>query len=310
MSISEKVQLLPLVKNRECFPLLLQQHVAAHYQNNILPARERARTCDSRRRAKKEHQKRRICRRFWTANGYFLNKCGSLELEKENIPNNTIFYVNQGYRTTKLKNKYFVNELFVVAQLAPLSEQSSDVEKYECADDEVKMLRAMYDAKTTKFLGLQRCVAKIIVRDDNVNFFDYGYEDENYLSRLYSAHKQVLPLSFRARCFSFLKKMYERGELEHEPFSKLFFYMPATVDRCEYVNWHETSYWPQPKVLDIQEFGTGFSPSDCSKSRDSVLSVMKKVAENSSRNLLENTEKFLKFTKINNGDLLYPIKDF
>ena len=37
---------------------------------------------------------------------------------------------------------------------------------------------------------------------------------------------------------------------------------------------------------------------------------MKKVAENSSRNLLENTEKFLKFAKINNGDLLYPIKDF
>ena len=27
--------------------------------------------------------------------------------------------------------------------------------------------------------------------------------------------------------------MYERGELEHELFSKLFFYMPATVDRCE-----------------------------------------------------------------------------
>ena len=53
----------------------------------------------------------------------------------------------------------------------PLAEQPKDIESYECEDDEVKILRVLYDKETGKFLRIEQCVAQITVRDDEYEEF-------------------------------------------------------------------------------------------------------------------------------------------
>ena len=53
----------------------------------------------------------------------------------------------------------------------PLAEQPKDIESYECEDDEVKILRLLYDKETGKFLRIEQCVAQITVRDDEYEEF-------------------------------------------------------------------------------------------------------------------------------------------
>ena len=48
----------------------------------------------------------------------------------------------------------------------PLPQQPKYVESYECKDDEVKILRTLYDRDTGKFLGLPYFIALITIRDD------------------------------------------------------------------------------------------------------------------------------------------------
>ena len=86
----------------------------------------------------------------------------------------------------------------------PLAQQPADVESYECNPNEVKMLRALYDLPSGRFLGLKQCVALITVRDhDNKQFFDYGHDEKKESSRLYSTQKTKIPSSFKSTCFSF-----------------------------------------------------------------------------------------------------------
>ena len=53
----------------------------------------------------------------------------------------------------------------------PLAEQPKDIESYECEDDEVKILRVLYNKETGKFLRIEQCVAQITVRDDEYEEF-------------------------------------------------------------------------------------------------------------------------------------------
>ena len=38
---------------------------------------------------------------MWTRNGFFTDECCDSSLEKANMPENTLFYVNQGYQSYK-----------------------------------------------------------------------------------------------------------------------------------------------------------------------------------------------------------------
>ena len=53
----------------------------------------------------------------------------------------------------------------------PLAEPPKDIESYECEDDEVKILRVLYDKETGKFLRIEQCVAQVTVRDDEYEEF-------------------------------------------------------------------------------------------------------------------------------------------
>ena len=113
--------------------------------------------------------------------------------------------MNQGYLTYKDSKKCYYNDIYIVAQIMPLAHQPKDIDSYDCKEDEVKILRTIYDLETGKFLGLEYCIALITVKNDpNEQFFDKGYV-KSYSKVLYSTKKSKIPRGFKATSFGFLK---------------------------------------------------------------------------------------------------------
>ena len=69
------------------------------------------------------------------------------------------------------------------------------------------------------------------------------------------------------------------------------FYLPATVDRNEKINKYLNSVNLKPFAIDPRDFGEKFYPSE--PDRHAVVSVMKKVAQQSFQNLKRNADAFL-----------------
>ena len=74
---------------------------------------------------------------FW----YFSTESCDFSIEKANLPENTIFYINQGYQSFKDAKKVYYTDVFILAQIMPLAHQPKDIESYELNDNEVKILR-------------------------------------------------------------------------------------------------------------------------------------------------------------------------
>lgn len=114
---------------------------------------------------------------FWAEGGFFDGECSNFNIEKANLPENTLFYINEGYQSYKDWKKWHYNDIYIIAQIMPLAHQPKDVDSFECKADEVKILRVCYDPENGKFLGIKYCVALITVRNDlDEQFFDYGYK--------------------------------------------------------------------------------------------------------------------------------------
>ena len=179
---------------------------------------------------------------------------------------------------------FFSDKVGQLMQLAPQA-QPDDIDTYICAHNEVKILRALYDLKAGKLQGIKQYVAAIAVRgDDNAQSFDYGYDEKNDTTRLYSVQKTKIPSSFRSTCFTFLKDKIESNSLRGD-FSDMFFFLPSTIDRCEEVNKYLTMFYSRPVLLTIGDFGPQFNPAE-NFDRECMVSVLKKVVEQSSQNLL------------------------
>ena len=83
--------------------------------------------------------------KMWKNHGFFGTESCDFAIEKANMPDNTIFYVNQGYQSYKDVKKVYYNDLYIIAQIMPLAQQPKDIESYQLKDDEVKILRARCD---------------------------------------------------------------------------------------------------------------------------------------------------------------------
>ena len=230
---------------------------------------------------------------MWSYSGFFLGDCANFNIEKANLSENTLMYVNQGYKTIKDSKKCYYNDLYIIAQIMALAEQPKDIESYECNDNEVKFLRSLYDKKNGKFLGIEQCIGQITVRDDSdEQFFDYGYDGESETTRLYCQTKHKIPNSFKSTCFGFVKNQFDCGVFAENQYSDIFFYLPSTVDRCEKINKYMKGVDLKPNVVNIKEFGEDFNPAG-SFDRAEVVSFMKKAAAVSSQNLLRNADAFM-----------------
>ena len=240
--------------------------------------------------------------KVWNENGFFKDIRPELNLEKVNMPENCLYYINQAFLST-VKNgeiaMYVQN--FIIRQLIFAANQPKDISQYECLPNEVKLLSCVYDLESGEFKGVRLQLAYIILRgDEHEIFFNYGY-DKSKSKVLFSYSKQQIPEAFISTSF---KKHFNEimNEKRNEDSSSLFYFLPSISDRKETINqWkNNPSLVPIDFTIDfIQSFSSQnekFRPdllnSTDNKLRDPqvemLYGVFKHMAQVSNQNLERN----------------------
>ena len=199
---------------------------------------------------------------LWPNFGYFGTEPCDFAIEKANLTENTIFYVNQGYQSCKDEEKVYYTDVFIIAQIMPLSHQLADIESYVLKDNKVKILRSRYNPVSDTFLRIEYCVGMITVHNNpQEQFFDYGYNKDN-AKVLYCTQKLKIPNSFKTTIFGQHRMQYEGGAFDGQDFSQIYFYLPSTVDRNEKINKYMTSVNLKPFAINSTDFGANFNPAE------------------------------------------------
>ena len=241
--------------------------------------------------------------RVWKENGFFKDIRPELNLEKVNMPENTLYSVNQAFLST-VKNgeiaMYVQN--FIIGQLIFAANQPNDISEYVCLPNEVKLLSCVYDLESGEFKGVRLQLAYIVLRgDEHEIFFSYGYE-KSKSKVLYSYSKQQIPDAFISTSFKkhFNEIINEKKDDENS--SSLFYFLPSISDRKESINqWkNNPSLVPIDLTINfIQTFSSQnekFQPdllnSSDNKLRDPqvemLYGVFKHIAQVSNQNLERN----------------------
>ena len=110
-------------------------------------------------------------------NGFFQDVRAELNLEKVNIPENCLLYVNQGFLSTVKSGEiamYLHN--FIIGQLIIAPNEPEDISTYICSNNEVKLLSCVYDLESGDFKGIREQIAFIVLRGDvDETFLSYGF---------------------------------------------------------------------------------------------------------------------------------------
>ena len=195
--------------------------------------------------------------KIWKKDGFFKDVKPQLNLEKVNIPENCLLYVNQGFLSTVKSGEiamYLHN--FVIGQLIIAANQPKDIANYTCLKNEVKLLSCVYEIETGQFKGIREQLAFIVLRGDPCEtFLSYGF-DKLKSKLLYSFSKQQIPNAFVSVAF---KKHFEEimngDRSESSSSSSLFYFLPSTSDRKEEINQHKNnvSLFPIDITVDFIE---------------------------------------------------------
>ena len=231
----------------------------------------------------------------WKNNGFFKDIRPELNLEKVNVPENCLYYVNQAFLST-VKNgdiaMYAQN--FIIGQLIFAANQPKDISTYTCLPNEVKLLSCVYDLESGEFKGVRQQLAYIVLRgDEHEIFFSYGF-DKSKSKVLYSYSKQQIPDAFISTIF---KKHFNEimNEKRNEDSSSLFYFLPSISDRKETM-----SLVPIDFSIDFiesfssqnEKFKTDLLNSTDNKVRDPQVEILyglfKHMAQVSNQNLERN----------------------
>ena len=193
--------------------------------------------------------------KIWKQDGFFKDVRAELNLEKVNIPENALFYINQGFLSTVKSGEiamYLHN--FVIGQLIVAANQPKDIANYTCLKNEVKLLSCVYDIESGDFKGIREQLAFIVLRgDSDETFLSYGF-DKMKSKLLYSFSKQQIPDAFVSVAF---KKHFDEimNEKRDDSSSSLFYFLPSVSDRKEEINQHKNnvSLFPIDITLDFIE---------------------------------------------------------
>ena len=193
--------------------------------------------------------------KIWKQDGFFKDVRAELNLEKVNIPENALLYINQGFLSTVKSGEiamYLHN--FVIGQLIVTANQPKDIANYTCLKNEVKLLSCVYDIESGDFKGIREQLAFIVLRgDSDETFLSYGF-DKMKSKLLYSFSKQQIPDAFVSVEF---KKHFDEimNEKRDDSSSSLFYFLPSVSDRKEEINQHKNnvSLFPIDITLDFIE---------------------------------------------------------
>ena len=239
--------------------------------------------------------------KVWKENGFFKDVKAELNLEKVNIPENCLFYVNQGFLSTVKSGEiamYLHN--FIIGQLIIAANQPEDISTYICSKNEVKLLSCVYDLESGNFKGVREQIAFIVLRGDvDETFLSYGF-NKTKSKLLYSFSKQQIPDAFVSVAF---KKHFQEiiNEGRSEIKSSLFYFLPSVSDRKEVINQHKNNVALSPVdiTLDfIESFSlesASFRPDLLNSSEEErkpqtemLYGLFKHIAKLSNQNLERN----------------------
>ena len=216
--------------------------------------------------------------RIWKEDAFFKDVKAELNLEKVNISENCLLYVNQGFLSTVKSGEiamYLHN--FIIGQLIIATNQPKYISTHKCLKNEVKVLSCVYDLESGNFKGLREQIAFIVLRGDSDELFlSYGY-DKQKSKLLYSYSKQQIPDAFVSVAF---KKHFQEimNEGKSETSSSLFYFLPSISDRKEEINQHKNNTSLSP--IDItSEFIESFSSQNATFKPDLLNSSDEKVRE-------------------------------
>ena len=196
--------------------------------------------------------------KVWKENGFFKDVKAELNLEKVNIPENCLFYVNQGFLSTVKSGEIamYLHNL-IIGQLIIAANQPEDISTYICSKNEVKLLSCVYDLESGNFKGVREQIAFIVLRGDvDETFLSYGF-NKTKSKLLYSFSKQQIPDAFVSVAF---KKHFQEiiNEGRSEIKSSLFYFLPSVSDRKEVINQHKNNVALSPVDITL-DFIESFS---------------------------------------------------
>ena len=123
-------------------------------------------------------------------------------MQKSNMPEMTIFYLNQAYQSHKDNKNIYYFDLFILGQVTPFLNPPENLNNYDVNENEAKIFRPKCDTVSRQFWGLVETLGYLAVYGDSVEcFLDYGYSKENS-KVLYSNHKMKIPNSFSSTLFN------------------------------------------------------------------------------------------------------------
>ena len=253
---------------------------------------------------------------LWNEFGFFGERANDLTLNKADLPENTLFYINQGTSATVKSGEqaiYISNVL--LAQILPYA-NNPDVETYTLKDDEAFLICPIYNKDTATFCGVETRVALIMVRgDDNELFLSYGF-DPDKSKQLYSSFKKEIPNVLESTSFKKFNEFLlstDKGDS-----STLFYFLPSITDRKEKINQFKSNVQLYPVTVQYNEFpehnkeGKPFFPQHLESSdpklrslaRETVVSYMKHIANYSNNNLKRNAKSLILTDKSVNAEEL------
>ena len=220
----------------------------------------------------------------WQKYGYFKQQPCDFGTEKDNFPENLVFYINQGYQSYKDDKKAYCVDYYTVGQINQCLNPPESLNSYEFKENEAKIYHPRYDTVSDHFLGLYETHGFLMAPGDSDEcIFDYGSSKQNS-KILHSYHKKMMLNSSSGTFFNRHRIQYESGAFNTES-SKTYFFLPNITDRSKDINRHMWSVNLIP--IDIsedsfeEEGGIAFDPSkldydnpDREKMRQDVMKVL------------------------------------
>ena len=262
--------------------------------------------------------------KIWKENGFFQDVRAELNLEKVNIPENCLLYVNQGFLSTVKSGEiamYLHN--FIIGQLIIAANQPEDISTYICSNNEVKLLSCVYDLESGDFKGIREQIAFIVLRGDvDETFLSYGF-NKIKSKVLYSFSKQQIPNAFVSVAF---KKHFDEiiNENKSDIKSLLFYFLPSVSDRKEAINQHKNNVSLSPVDVSlelIESFssqGALFKPDLLNSSKkeerkpqtEMLYGLFKHIAKLSNQNLERNIAHLNIFQNRSSSEMEWSNKKF
>ena len=230
-----------------------------------------------------------------------------LTISKANFLELTFCYINQGQVSlVKGGEQALYLEYTVCGQIMLIAnpDPSINLDTHNFEENQVLIYVSVYNKSTGLHGGLEKMLGHITLRgDQGERYYSYGYSKEKS-SVFYCSVKDPLPNIFHCTAFKKHHGLLLDESKKKVPLSKLFLYLPATLDRKEeFLQWKDNVHLHpidvSYKELKLMNEGGDMNPAllDNKTLRKDVVSahykVMKKMTEVSNQNLIRNSDAYL-----------------